>query len=233
MRVRLYCPDTKAAIAYAQEMADCIRHWKPVQAEKARSCKDDQQDAVEQSCKQGCSEPSSETHIKDGGSDGGQANGKKADEDSSNCDSEPKAQAAKSLSDLFTLSEDTLPATTGKILQNEIQLRRENDDHECLAVAHEENVPLRSLTVEDRQKALRSSNALKVWLHGLLQTKVKKPAYLGKRGKLHCASLYRLNFGNPSVFLKQEECSGISTAVHILLDASGSMMGKQRCTLHR
>ena len=226
-RVRLYCPDTKTAIAYAQEMADCIRHWKPVQAENERSCKDDQQDGDEQSCKQGCSEPSSETHIKDGGSDGGQANGQNADEGSSSSDSKPKAQAAESLSDLFKITEDALPATTGKILQNEIQLRRKNDEHECLAVAHEETVVLRSLTVEDQQHALRASNALKVRLHGLLQATVRKPAYLGRSGKLYSHSLYRLQTANTSVFLKQEERRGISTAVHILLDASGSMMGKQ------
>ena len=156
-RVRLYCPDTKTAIAYAQKMAECIRHWKPVEAEKERSCKDDQQDSDEQSCKQRCSEPSSETHHKTGkkgGADGGQANGQNANEGSSSGDSKPKAQAAESLSDLFKIAEDALPATTGKILQNEIQLLRVDDEHECLTVAHEENVSLRPLTVEDQHNAL-------------------------------------------------------------------------------
>ena len=47
-----------------------------------------------------------------------------------------------------------------------------------------------------------------------------------RKGRLNPSNLYRLSIGNPKVFQKEATQTGIDTAVHVLLDASGSMSGE-------
>ena len=80
---------------------------------------------------------------------------------------------------------------------------------------------------ERRNHALRATVALKVRLQGLLQADTMRRSALGRRGKLHTKSLYRVAVGNPRLFLRNSDKRDTDTAVHILLDASGSMLGKR------
>ena len=230
-RVRLYCPDTQAAISYAQELSECIRHWKPVQPEQTKTEKpekDCQQDNAEKSLEQEASDNSSKEHseVNENLHDG-QFSHQKSNEDTGERERSDSDQGAETHKDLFHLSAEELPSTIGTIIAEELQAHKEDNEFECLAVAYEESVTLQPLSEEDRQNALRASNALKIRLQGLLQSAVSKPSYLSRRGRLNTHSLYRLKTGNPSVFMKEEERQGISTAVHLLLDASGSMSGKK------
>lgn len=47
----------------------------------------------------------------------------------------------------------------------------------------------------------------------------------GYVGTLDTRKLHTLAAGNTKIFLRQGEKTGVNTAVHILLDASGSMNG--------
>jgi cobalamin biosynthesis protein CobT len=57
-----------------------------------------------------------------------------------------------------------------------------------------------------------------------LQTKVLARAAGGRRGRLDTGQLHRLAVSDPRVFRIKAERVGIDTAVHILLDCSGSMV---------
>lgn len=48
-----------------------------------------------------------------------------------------------------------------------------------------------------------------------------------RHGKIDASRLYRLFTGETKLFVKHGEKQGINTAIHILLDASGSMRGKK------
>ncbi len=205
-RVRLYCPDTQTAITYAKEMAECIRNW--TQKQNLHEIRNNDNTEPEEL-------PRKKKEPQEGS--------KKESESKSSTEEE----TGTALKDLFQLSAEELPSSVGSIMEAELQAKKENNELERLAVAEEESVSLEPLSEEDRQMALRASNALKVRLHGLLQASVSKPSYLGRRGRLDTHYLYRLQTGNASVFVKEDERQGISTAVHILLDASGSMTGKQ------
>ena len=70
--------------------------------------------------------------------------------------------------------------------------------------------------------------ALRTRLQGLLQTKVLSRASSGRRGRLDTGQLHRLTVSDPRVFRIKAERAGIDTAVHILLDCSGSMVRRIR-----
>ena len=80
------------------------------------------------------------------------------------------------------------------------------------------------LSGDDIKEARQASTALRTRLGGLLQTKVLSRAAGGRRGRLDTGQLYRLAVSDPRVFRTKSERVGIDTAVHILLDCSGSMV---------
>ena len=83
------------------------------------------------------------------------------------------------------------------------------------------------LTLHDeiKQEILSATVALRTRLHGLMQAKEQCACTPGRRGKLNPQRLYALSNNNPRVFLKRGERKGVATAVHLLVDASGSMHG--------
>ena len=82
-----------------------------------------------------------------------------------------------------------------------------------------------ALPEKQKLQALQASIALRTRLQGLLQARTQKRCSIGRRGALHTGSLHRLQTGNPRIFRREAEQTGLNTAVHILLDVSGSMSG--------
>lgn len=93
----------------------------------------------------------------------------------------------------------------------------------CVAVPiTKERQPLRS---EEIQNCRQATTALRTRLQSCLQsTKVVRKCS-GYSGTLNSHKLYSLRTGNAKIFLKCEERQALNTAIHILLDSSGSMMG--------
>lgn len=85
---------------------------------------------------------------------------------------------------------------------------------------------LEPLSPEDKLEALQASIALRTRFSSLLQTQTQRRCQPARKGRLNPSSLYRLSVGNPRVFQKEGTHTGLDTAVHVLLDASGSMMGE-------
>jgi hypothetical protein len=75
-------------------------------------------------------------------------------------------------------------------------------------------------------KLIRSTSlALKCRLLSLLQSLTLKKVQAGYQGRLDTNRLNRLFAGDPKVFRRSGTRIGLNTAVHLLLDASGSMDG--------
>ncbi|WP_308585260.1 VWA domain-containing protein [uncultured Desulfovibrio sp.] len=96
---------------------------------------------------------------------------------------------------------------------------------DTLSVAVEGIRQTAPLPAEHKLQALQASIALRTRLQGFLQAQTYRRCIIGRRGKLHTSSLHCLQVGNTRVFQKESQQQGVKTAVHILLDVSGSMAG--------
>ncbi len=136
------------------------------------------------------------------------------------------AEALASLSNLFDQSPDELPKSFGEILAEKLAENACGTPEAGFSVAKCERRQSGPLPDDERSLALRSSNALRQRLSGLLQAAELKRMAKGRRGKLNTTSLYRLSVGNPRVFCRESVRQGQNSAVHLLLDASYSMKGE-------
>ena len=126
---------------------------------------------------------------------------------------------------LFTTKEEDLPQTRGEYAAQHLTTQQTGPDHTALTVATVGTAKPATSPPAEREEALRASIALRSRLQGLLQAHRLRDVGTGRRGRLHTTKLYRLSTANPRVFRKEEERPGLNTAVHILLDVSGSMAG--------
>lgn len=78
------------------------------------------------------------------------------------------------------------------------------------------------------QSGLLASSAIRARLLGLLQAQTRSCEWLHRSGrKIDGKRLTRLETGSTRVFIKREEHHRPDTAVHVLLDTSGSMSSRQ------
>lgn len=207
VKVYIHCPDTAAAVEYARQIALCIRQWEPPQ-------------------------PTATSESMNKNSQGDMLQLTKEDTDSaSQIDqhSEP-VQPLRVLSDLplkalFHAEAQDLPQQLGEIMAIELANNSAESASDALTVAIEGIRQTAPLPAEHKLQALQASIALRTRLQGFLQAQSYRRSVIGRRGKLHTSSLHRLQVGNTRVFQKESQQQGINTAVHILLDVSGSMAG--------
>jgi cobalamin biosynthesis protein CobT len=132
------------------------------------------------------------------------------------------------LQDLLGAGEDDLPQSLGDILADALQVTsRQSLDHAATVAIPTPKNPS-PLTEADVLEARQASMALRTRLQGLLQTKILARASSGRRGRLDTGQLHRLAVSDPCLFRTKSERTGIDTAVHILLDCSGSMVRRIR-----
>ena len=202
-KVYIHCPDTAAAIAYARQLAQGIRQWEPqLQQKKARGTGADNTDSA----------PQSDQDI------------------SSGCTSQTQqpifpSKAKAQLTALLHAEAQDLPQNLGELLSTALVLCQAESAFESVTVAVEGFRPSGVLPESQKLQALQASIALRTRLQGLLQARTQKRCSIGRRGTLHPCSLHRLQTGNPRIFRREAEQVGLNTAVHILLDVSGSMSG--------
>ena len=82
---------------------------------------------------------------------------------------------------------------------------------------------LAELPPEQRSRIERQTAGLGFRLQGFMQAQKWLPVMPGVRGRLSSSLCHRLVVGNPRVFVKNGFRESPNTAVHILLDSSGSM----------
>lgn len=211
-KVYIHCPDTATAIAYARLLAQAIRQWEPQQQKKSKGSRADHCDSASQSDQDISSDCASQTQQPTSPS-----------------------RAKDQLAALLHAEAQDLPQNLGELLSTALTLCQAESAFEKVTVAIEGFRPSEALPEAQKQQALKASIALRTRLQGLLQARTQKRCSIGRRGALHPGSLHRLQTGNPRIFRREAEQAGLNTAVHILLDVSGSMSGipivlaKQAC----
>lgn len=137
-------------------------------------------------------------------------------------------QMARSVQDLIEAREEDLPQNLGKFLAEALYNCANASDTMSVAVATsqpKQQYPLAQSYIDASRQA---TTALRTKLGGLLQTTVLSRSSSGRRGMLDTTRLHRFAACDPRVFRTKAERAGIDTAVHILLDCSGSMVNMMR-----
>ena len=132
-------------------------------------------------------------------------------------------QPYTSLDALLDADENTLPQRLEQKLKEAIFGKNPKKRSSGFSVAIERELSAQSLSSEVVHEAQRSSRALRARLQGLLQTRVLQRVTPARYGKTSGQLLHRIATRNPRIFRKADEVPGIDTAIHILLDRSGSM----------
>ena len=148
------------------------------------------------------------------------------DEDASDSEAQShQSEPTQQLTELLQASAKVLPKQLGELMAESLNAQLKTCVQHGLSVARIGRKSTTPLPDTLREDALKSCVALRARLQALLQAKAQKPCVTGRRGKLHTQRLYALAVNNPRVFIKPGEKLLTSTAVHLLLDCSGSMQG--------
>lgn len=98
---------------------------------------------------------------------------------------------------------------------------------EHIQVAVVTRKPTGQLAQDDLDNSRQSTTALRTRLQALMQSTRSVRNHSGYVGALNIRKLHSLATGNAKVFLRKGERVGVNTAVHILIDSSGSMNCKE------
>lgn len=120
-------------------------------------------------------------------------------------------------------SPDELPKGFGETLAKEIEGNSPQEGQRQLNVAVVGAKRIGRLPSEQISQIERTTTGLGFRLQGLMQAQKWLPAIPGTRGRLSSSLCHRLATGNPSVFIRKDFQEAPNTAIHLLLDTSGSM----------
>lgn len=118
-------------------------------------------------------------------------------------------------------SEGDIGGMLGAVLS---QICRQSSTRLQVAVPTDKNI--RALSEQEMNEARQTAIALRTRLHGKLQSTRSVRNHNGHAGKLNTRALHRLAVGDSGVFLRRGRKVAVNTAIHVLLDSSGSMMGR-------
>ena len=137
-----------------------------------------------------------------------------------------KGGAQQPLQELLQATEEELPTSMDKQIADMISDQCSPKQRKGMSVAVTGKLLTTELPDTLIMEAQATSRALRTKLQGLLQSQVLRRSSPSRHGKLCGHGLYRIAVHNPRLFLKNESVTGIDTAVHILLDISGSMTNR-------
>ena len=136
-------------------------------------------------------------------------------------------QALQSLQKLVSTdaNSDIFPSGVGEQLQQmRSNLGKNGGERVQIAVATPQTT--QPLSPDELNDSRQATTALRTRLQALMQSIRSVRNHSAYTGALNIRRLHSLATGNAKVFLRKGEKAGVNTAVHILLDASGSMNGK-------
>ena len=211
VQIRQECPDTSSAIDYARQLAHCLKSWKSPSQEKQH------RESGTQTENTSASEKGSEASTPEAS-----AHGTSSAENSCSSAEETGQDILSGIPSIV----DTLPVDMGNWLGKQLEAHAAGESGRKVEMAVEGSCEVHLLPDQDREKAVRMATALKARMLGMLQAHTLRHAISGRQGKLETGKLYRLSTGSPRVFQKRASVHKLDTAVHILLDSSGSMHGE-------
>lgn len=133
--------------------------------------------------------------------------------------------ALTELSQLLQANQKDLPLDLGQIMAETLTQNKSDKEYNATIIGEIDDCDVTTILAFEKKKALEMSIALRARLQGFLQSFVRQENAMARHGKLQPRSLYRTSIYNPKIFCRESTKKGINTAVHILLDASGSMEG--------
>ena len=136
------------------------------------------------------------------------------------------------LEKLLSAGEHELPKTMGETLSESLaqSSASSNGGVSKLQIATVGHKVFRPFPLEEQKKIKRAESALKTRLQSLLQASQLKQGRIGRKGQIQANRLSRVMTGNPRLFIRHEEKKAVNTAVHILMDCSGSMRKRMELT---
>ena len=146
------------------------------------------------------------------------------DTQDSQAEADKRDQAKDALKKLLQSDDSDLPNSFDKRLSKAVWSGKKQK-RKSMGIAQEGNSKPVSLDEQDIHEALSSSRAMRTRIQAYLQSHILRRSQPARYGRCCGHLLHRLPINNPRLFRKNEEVIGIDTAVHILLDASGSMGG--------
>lgn len=120
-------------------------------------------------------------------------------------------------------SPDELPKGFGETLAGKIASDSPTDSQRQLEVAIVSKKRLETLSPEQVNQIERATTGLGFRLRGLIQAQKWLPTIPGTRGRLSSSLCHRLATVTPGVFIRKDFREAPNTAIHLLLDTSGSM----------
>ena len=137
-----------------------------------------------------------------------------------------KGGVQQPLQELLQATEEEMPPSMGKQLSDMISGQCSPKQRKGMSVAVTGKLSTTELPDTLIMEAQAISRALRTKLQGLLQSQILRRSSPSRHGKLCGHGLYRIAVHDPRLFMKNEAVTGIDTAVHILLDISGSMTSR-------
>jgi len=215
-RMRAHCPDTLAALAFAREVVRILRDAAASQTPRGRK--------GTKAANQADAAPDCDRKAQVRRASGAQAGKRKPKKSSKAGEQSPVSVIADStdLGDLIGAGENQLPEDGSTVLRHALEMEAKALGASC-AVARVVPKPFIPVDPQIRKDARQAAAGLEARLHGLLQASRLQRSAPSRRGALDPHRLFGVAVGDPRLFLSHRPRPGIDTAVHILLDASGSM----------
>ena len=129
---------------------------------------------------------------------------------------------------LFRAKEGELPVSFDEQLASEFKAVQTDMQNSGVRMAVEGKLEVHPLPEQLRQESMAASRALRTRLQALMQARTLRRTAPGRYGRLDGQLLHRLSVRNPEIFLRREKVPGVNTAVHVLMDISGSMRGRMK-----
>lgn len=217
-KVRAHCPDTRAAIDYARQIAALIESHRESQQEeqapgmgKAEGQEQGQDSKTRESEDQGQS----------------QTQEQEQEQEASGQDGRDRDTPTPNQTEPIRITEENLPKTFSEQLADKLgTISALTPEEQQIHLA----IPVRQtpapLPEEEQRKALAETVGLRYRLQGMLQAKRMRDTAPSRHGRLCPSNLHRMFVGNPRLFRSDAPTPAVNTAVHVLCDCSGSMVGK-------
>ena len=206
-QVRAHCPDTRAAIDYAKQIAELIEEHQEPQpgSEEAEGQGQGQAPEAREAEDQGQRQSQSQTQEQE----------------------EPGQAPTPNQCDPIRITEENLPKTFSEQLADRLgTVSALTPEEQQIHLA----IPVRQtpapLPEDEQRKALTATTGLRFRLQGMLQATRMRDTAPSRHGRLCPHNLHQVFVDNPKVFRSNSPIPAVNTALHLLVDCSGSMAGQ-------
>lgn len=210
-KVRAHCPDTRAAIDYAKQIAELIEeHQEP-------------QPGSKEAGGQGQGQESGQLQEEEQGQALKQMQEKGQEQEQNNY----RHMSILDQGEPIHITEENLPKTFSEQLADRLgTISALTPEEQQIHLA----IPVRQtpapLPEDEQRKALTETTGLRYRLQRMLQATRMRDTSPSRHGRLCPHNLHRMFVGNPRLFRSDAPIPAVNTALHLLVDTSGSMAGQ-------